>query len=131
MKSLNDYTQDKQTKLLNDNGAFFAFGQKQFDEKTVKGTKYVSIGAGLICPKSNADNLVQGLSNINDEGIAQDIQENGIPAIIHRELANYESQITNDIDDTVQALEEYGITREQVQAEYGAYFQHCIDNDYF
>jgi hypothetical protein len=131
MNYLSDYTSAKQTQLWNDNGAFFAFSKKQLDEEKKEGVVYVSLGMGLIAPKENALKVIEGLESINTEGIKQDISENGIKAIIHRELANYEAQITGDISDTVQALEDYGITREQVSAEYPDYFQFCIDNDYF
>ena len=131
MNYLSDYTSAKQTQLWNDNGAFFAFGQQQLDEKKQKGVVYVSMGSGLIVPKENASKILKGLESIHMEGIKQDIKENGIKAIIHRELANYEAQITGSISDTVEALEDYGITRLQVREEYNAYFQHCIDNDYF
>jgi hypothetical protein len=131
MKSLTDYTSAKQSQLWDDNGAFFAFGQQQLDEKKQEGVAYVSLGMGLIVPKENASKVIEGLDTIHTEGIKQDISENGIKPIIHRELGNYETQISGDISDTVAALEDYGITREQVSAEYPAYFKHCVDNDYF
>ena len=131
MKYLSDYTNVKQTKLWNDNGAFFAFGEKQLDEKKQEGVAYVSLGMGLIAPKENASKIIEGLESIYTEGIQQDISDNGIKAIIHRELANHEAQIAGDISDTVEALEFYGITRAQVSAEYPSYFKHCVDNDYF
>ena len=131
MNYLSDYTSENQTKLMNDNGAFFAYSQKQLDAEKKEGVVYVSMGSGLIAPKGNAARIFEGLESINTEGVKQDILENGIKAIIHRELANYETQITGDISDTVEALEDYGITRSQVSAEYKAYFQHCVDNDYF
>ena len=131
MKYLSDYTSAKQSQLWDDNGAFFAFGQQQLDEKKQEGVAYVSLGMGLIAPKDNASKIIEGLESIHTEGIKQDISENGIKPIIHRELGNYETQISGDISDTVAALEDYGITREQVSAEYPAYFQHCVDNDYF
>jgi hypothetical protein len=131
MKSLTDYTSAKQSQLWDDNGAFFAFGQQQLDEKKQEGVAYVSLGMGLIVPKENASKVIEGLDTIHTEGIKQDIAENGIKPIIHRELGNYETQISGDISDTVAALEDYGITREQVSAEYPAYFKHCVDNDYF
>ena len=88
MNYLSDYTSENQTKLLNDNGAFFAFSTKQLNEHKKEGVVYVSMGSGLISPKVN-------------------------------------------ISHTVEALEDYGITRAQVSEEYPDYFQHCIDNDYF
>ena len=131
MKYLSDYTNVKQTKLWNDNGAFFAFGEKQLDEQKQEGVSYVSLGMGLIAPKENASKIIEGLESIHAEGIQQDISDNGIKAIIHRELGNYETQISGDVSNTVEALEGYGITRKQVNEEYKSFYQHCIDNDYF
>ena len=131
MKHLTDYTSDKLSKLWDDNGAFFAFGQQQLDESKQEGVVYVSLGMGLIAPKENASKVIEGLESIHTEGIKQDISENGIKPIIHRELRNYETQISGDISDTVAALEGYGITRNQVNEEYKSFYQHCIDNDYF
>ena len=91
----------------------------------------MSLGMGLIAPEENASKIIEGLESINTEGIKQDISENGIKTIIRRELANYEAQLSGDLSDTVAALEDYGITREQVREEYKSYFQFCIDNDYF
>jgi|TARA_Y100000296_G_scaffold38168_1_gene44188 hypothetical protein len=132
MKYLSNYTENLQTELFGSAGAFFAFGEKQFNEQKQENTRYVSLGAGMICPKPNVDALIEGLESINANGIAADIAENGIKAIIHRELANHEAQITYDISDTVDKLADYpGITPEMIQAEFPAYYQHCVDNDYF
>jgi hypothetical protein len=131
MKTISNYTEARTTELLNSTGAFFAFSQKQMDEQKVEGVTYVSMGNGLIAPKDNTAEIVEGFNVISSESIAQDIAENGKPAIIRRELANHEAQITSDISDTVEALEGYGISEEEVQAQWGAFFQDCIDNDYF
>ena len=131
MKYLSHYTEAKTTSLLNTCGAFFAFSQKQLDENKVEGVEYVSMGNGLITPKNNAPKVSEGFKTILSEAIAQDIAENGKPAIIRRELGNYECQITSDISDAVEVLKSYGITEEEVQAQWGAFFQNCIDNDYF
>ncbi len=80
MKYLSNYTEDLQSKLFNSTGAFFAFSNKQFDGAKQKGIKYVSLGAGMICPKLNVDALIDGLDLINTNGIAADIAENGIKA---------------------------------------------------
>ena len=42
------------------------------------------------------------------------IAENGLVAIIKRELSNYECYYTGEIEDAVDTLEDYGITYEQV-----------------
>jgi hypothetical protein len=131
MKTLASYTETRTTELLNQTGAFFAFGQKQMDEQKVEGITYTSMGGGLVVPIVNAAEFADRFKTIVSESIAQDIAENGKPAIIRRELANHEAQITSDISDTVEALEGYGITEEEVQAQWGAFFQDCIDNDYF
>jgi len=123
MKYLMDYIQDKQTALLDKMGAFFAFGNKQFDEQKKEGVEYVSMKMGLICPKSNAKELHEGLRKIAKEGMAADLAENGKSGIIRRELSNHEYCYTYDISDTVDAVSEYGITEEEVQAEAAGYLK--------
>jgi len=131
MKYLSDYTNDKQTALFSETGAFFAFSGKQFEEAKVDGIKYVNLGAGMICPKDNVTKLIDGLDSIQKEAIKQDIEENGVKAIIHRELGNHECQITMDYDEVVQLLKPYDITEEQVIAEWNEFWQKCVDNDWF
>lgn len=114
MKTLNDYTSDKISAVLEKHGAYFAFSKKQFEEKQVEGVKYVTDGSGMVCPKENYNQLIKEMLEIYEEGVKQDIAENGLTAIIKRELANYECYYTNDIEDAVDALESYGITHEQV-----------------
>lgn len=53
---------DRIGEVMEQNGAFFAFGTKQFDEQKVDGVKYVSFDSGLICPKENADKLNKELA---------------------------------------------------------------------
>ena len=62
---------------------------------------------------------------------AVDLAENGRREIIWRELASHEAQLTLDITSTADALEGYGITREEVAAEWDAYLRHCVENDFF
>ena len=131
MKYLSEYMNDKQTEAFNKHGAFFAFSNKQLDEHKIDGVDYVSLGAGLIAPKDNAESLVNDLDSIYKTAIKQDIEENGIKDIIWRELANHECQITYDYSEVTNKLQDYGITEEQIKAEWPAYFQNCIDNDYF
>ena len=131
MKYLSDYLNDKQSAIFNQYGAFFAFSQKQLDEKKKPGIKYASLGNGLIAPYYEADNLYHALGRCHKAAIAQDIAENGINAIIQRELGNYECQISMDISDAVDALQSYGITREQVQTQWPEYWNKCVENDWF
>jgi hypothetical protein len=118
MKYLSSYVEAAQTKLFADTGTFFAFSQKQFDEGKKEGINYVSLGGGLICPKENVTELTEGLETIQQAGMAQDLAENGKDAIILRELHNHESFYCGDIEDTVYALEDYGITRTEIIAVY-------------
>ena len=114
MKTLNNYTDKAISAVLEKHGAYFAFSKKQFEEKQVEGVKYVTDGSGMVCPKENYEQLVKEMLEIYEEGVKQDIAENGLTAIVKRELANYECYYTNDIEDAVDALESYGITHEQV-----------------
>ena len=115
MKYLSNYIQDAQTTLLNQTGAFFAFSQEQFNEGKKEGAKYSAIGGGMICPKEKVDILMAGLDVIQQAGIKQDIADNGIEAIIARELSNHEAFYTYNLSDTIQALEDYDIKPEQVK----------------
>ncbi|CAK2046436.1 BCTnown [Vibrio crassostreae] len=114
MKYLSHYIQDKQTQAFNEAGAFFAFSNQQFDDEKKEGVKYASLGMGLICPTDNVRQLMIRLYSIAQEGIAEDIKENGKKAIIRRELFNHECFYTNDICDCVEKLEGYGITYDEI-----------------
>jgi hypothetical protein len=118
MKYLNDYTEEAISNLLNENGAFFAFSDKQFEEQKKEGIKYVSMFAGLLCPKPNAEKVEKGLLNITKQGIALDIAENGKEAIIARELNNHEAYYTGDIDSTIQCLSGYDFTEDEIKTVY-------------
>ena len=131
MKTLNEYIEEAQTRAFDEAGAFFAFSKKQFDEKKQDGVKYVDMGYGLICPKEKVEWLVDELDNIHKRGIEQDIKENGIKKIIHRELANYETQISGDITEVINTLEPYGITEDQIKKEYKEFYAECVKNDWF
>ncbi|HAS6131806.1 TPA: hypothetical protein RQK29_002289 [Vibrio vulnificus] len=118
MKYLSDYTQQPQTDLFDELGAFFAFSNNQFDSAKKKGVEYVSLGMGMIVPKNNAKKLIERLDEIQKEGIKQDIAENGKETIIRRELSNYECFYTNDITDCVENLEEYGYSYDDIYQVY-------------
>ena len=61
MKCLSNYMNEAQTELFNNTGAFFAFSDTQFDEKKKNGVKYAHLGAGLICPIENIEQIKTGL----------------------------------------------------------------------
>jgi len=114
MKYLQDYMNERQTKAFDEAGAFFAFSNEQFESARIKGIKYVSAGMGLICPEDKLEKLIENLNTIYKESIQQDIKENGIENIIKRELNNHEAYYTGEIDQTYDALKDYGITKENI-----------------
>lgn len=132
MKYLSNYMEEAQTQAIEKAGAFFAFGDKQFNEAKKEGVKYTSLGSGLIGPENSAIELNKELKNIYQSSIKQDIKENGLSAIIQRELGNYECQITGDITDAREALSDYpGITGEMILKEYKIFYDECVKNDWF
>jgi len=112
MKSLQDYMNDRQTALFNETGSFFAFSEKQYQEARKEGVTYVSLDAGLICPKETAQKLIDGLEQIYQESIQQDIAENGAEAIIKRELHNHECFYTGSFSDAKNRLSAYNFPKE-------------------
>jgi len=114
MKTLTNYTEQKTTDLFNNLGAFFAFSDRQYKENKKDGVKYCSLGGGLIAPTEHAKELAEGLLAIGQAGREQDLAENGKEGIIRRELFNYECFYIGEIDDCVEALKQYGITKKEV-----------------
>lgn len=114
MKYLQDYINDGQTKAFDKAGAFFAFSNEQFDKAKKEGIRYTNIYAGLVCPVDTAETLLLELAEVHKAGIEQDIAENGLENIIKRELSNHEAYYTGDISSTVEVLEPYDLTREQI-----------------
>jgi len=116
--SLTKYIEKKQTDCFKKHGVIFAFSNKQFEEQKQNNVTYVSLGGGTLCPKNNVKKFIEDHSDIIKAGIAQDIKENGKANIIERELANYECYYTGDIENCVEALEDYGFTHEDVLEVY-------------
>jgi len=118
MKYLSDYTKAAQTELFSTLGAFFAFSNAQLEESRVEGVEYCSLGSGLIVPVTNARQLVDGLENITKEGIEKDLAENGKAGVIRRELFNHECFYDGDVSRCINALEDYGIPKNEVVRVY-------------
>jgi hypothetical protein len=114
MKYLADYMNERQTAAFDKADAFFAFSREQFDKSKVEGVKYVNLDMGLICPKEHAATLLKELDDIYQESIQQDIAENGLNAIIQRELSNHEAYYTRNIDSTADALADYPVTFDDI-----------------
>ena len=119
--SLNKLMEAKQTELLNNTGAFFAFSDSQLAEQAVPGTKYVNLGAGLICPEANAKAFREQHDAICQEAIQQDLQQSGKERIIRRELGNYECWWSHDLEDAIDALSPYGFTSQDVREVFNKY----------
>lgn len=118
MKHLNDYTGEAITQLLNSTGSFFAFSGLQLEEKKKEGVDYCSLGGGLVVPVANAQLVVDGLEEATKKGIQDDIAENGIEAIIRREIFNHECFFTGDIAECCDALKVYGVSRQDIRDQY-------------
>ncbi len=137
MKHLSDYMNEMQTELFIKSGVFFAFGQKQFDEQKRDGVKYVSLGAGLICPEDRVKEVERGLNDILTYAVHKDVSENGADGIIEREYFNYETQITMNNADAMRALDQHIklypdlFTPERINRVMGACLELAIEKDYF
>lgn len=114
MKYLSEYMEKRQNKAFDKAGSFFAFGKEQYEKKQVANVKYVNLGGGLICPVDNSVSLNLELKTIYEECIQEDIKDNGLEAIILRELNNHEAYYTQEIDDTVDALADYPVTADDI-----------------
>jgi len=137
MPYFSHYLRDAQSKAFADNGAFFAFSDKQFNEKKVEGVEYVDMGAGLICPKANAPTMRAQLDEAVKNAVELDVAENGMEAIVKREYFNYESQITMDTSNAMGSLyahkEKYPdlFTDEAIEKVFADCFAYALEQDMF
>lgn len=114
MKYLRDYQEPQQSDFLKTHGCFFAFSNAQFDEQCEEGIEYTNIGGGLLCPKSKAKAVIEGINDIYNNAIQQDLKENGKTAIIRRELYNHECFYTGDYSPVLDVLKPYSITEAEI-----------------
>lgn len=119
------------TRIWDTYGAFFAFTQKQFNEKMKEGVQYVSPFSGLICPSQSVEKMQEEMDAAVNEFQAYELETHGKKKLIWRELANHECQISMDYREAFDTLECYGITEEEVFAEWGAYMDYCREHDLF
>jgi hypothetical protein len=118
-------------KIMASHGAFFAFSNKQFDEASKPDIKYVGLGGGLIAPEDQAKSLIANFEKITAEKIAWELENNTRKDIIWYELANHECQISGSYREAFNVLEPYGITEDEIKSEWPAYWDHCVEHDYF
>lgn len=137
MKNLRHYSESEQTKLFDETGTFFAFGNEQFQKAIKPGVKYSSLGAGGYCPTENVKRLLTGLDEIMNRAIDQDVEENGAEKIIEREYFNFESQITISTENAEDALQPYVkrcpelFTSELMKSTFERCFNLAIEKDWF
>ena len=124
-------TQDRISKALKDNGAFFAFSKKQFDEQAIQGTKYTYCGSGMVAPKNKAKKLLEDLEQARLKGVKDRIAKHTLEEIIQYELANYECQYFFDEELILEVTKDYGATAEMIQEQYKIFFKRCCDEDLF
>jgi len=128
MKYLSNYMEEKQTKLFEETGTFFAFSNKQYKEKAKKDVKYINMGNGMITEKPNVEKLIKGLDIIYKEAIQEDIEENGKDAIILRELENHECFYVGNIEEAVRKLEDYPFTEDDISHIYQKNYSRITEN---
>ena len=114
MKYLAEYTAGPIEDAMATSGAFFAFGTEQFEARANPRFNYTRLGMGLICPVDTAAQLTADLAKIHIQGIKDDIADNGLNAIVIRELNNYECYYTGDPEDAILALELYPVSKEDI-----------------
>lgn len=117
--------------VMTQHGAFFAFSNAQFDEQKQADVEYISLGGGLVVPEEHAKSLIANLALASKEKIDWELENNTKKEIIWYELANHECQISGTYRNVVNLLTPYNITQDEIAAEWPAYYDHCIENNYF
>jgi len=117
--------------IFKKHGAFFAFSDKQFEESRKDGVSYANMGAGMVAPVDSVSALSVEINNASKERIRKTLELNTIEEIIHYELGNFECQISCDPSDAFASLSAYGITEDQVRAEYPKFMDKCVEMDLF
>ncbi len=136
---LSDYLEAGQSKIFKKYGVFFAFSTEQLNEGlkinldngiTLEGEKTTKFQLGMFAPTKHREAVVKEMDANFDKAVKQDIKENGKDKIIVRELYNYESFYTGDIDDALSKVSVYGYTLEDVQQAYRKeYPNYCKHNE--
>jgi hypothetical protein len=133
MKYLSDYMEQKQTKLFEENKVFFAFSNDQLDEGLKKHNiedrgLVCSLKGGMVAPKTNARNVVEGLLKIYEDAVKEDLKENGKDKVILRELENHECFYVGDITDCVDKLYDYpNITEKDILKVYNKNYSRVVE----
>jgi len=113
------YVQDEIDNVLKRYGAYLFSDLNQADtilsDKSEEYGNYGNwMGKDLIAPKSTAPQLIQELDALKEKGIQLDIQNNGVEAIIKRELDRQDCYSKKDISDCVEELKPYNIPEQEI-----------------
>ena len=129
-KTLKQIKQDEQTRIIKNNGAFFAFNDQQFKEHKKQNIIYVNMGVGLICPKNNANTLKKELDDLNKKAIKKQMEKQSIKDIVFKNCFNYELQYAfNGFEQLKEILEDYPIKEIELSLYYNQFIDHCVKND--
>ena len=129
-KTLKQIKHDEQTKIIKNNGAFFAFNDQQYKEQKKQNTIYVNMGVGLICPKNNAKTLKKELDDLNKKAIKKQMETQSIKDIVFKNCFNYELQYSfNGFEQLKEILQDYPIKETELSLYYNQFIDHCVNND--
>ncbi len=107
MKHLQHYIDKARTRAIQRAKAFYSYTDEHFNKTKEPNVQYSNLPDNLVCPEDTAPRLEANLAEITINAIGQDIEENGMEAIVRRELKKgREIALIN--------LELYPITREEI-----------------
>lgn len=96
------------SRLFKKHGIIFAFSTQQFNEKKQEGVKYVSLGAGILCPKENAEAYLKESENFSKTVIEKMKEKFSKEKIISYALSNYECYYTYNFHEAYKNLNALG-----------------------
>jgi hydroxymethylpyrimidine pyrophosphatase-like HAD family hydrolase len=137
MKNLFEILKPKTAELFKNNGAFFAYSNKQFNEQKKEGIEYVNILGGLIGPKDKAKFILSEMERLYDESVIEHVKNETPEKIISYEYFNHETQLTGDINTIIDLFSEYTrlfpieFSYENILKECDKCYKLAIKNDWF
>jgi hypothetical protein len=128
MNEAKQTTDTQITALIASSGAFYAFGQAQYEAQKTEGVEYVQIGCGLIIPKDQAQTFSDQRNEIFKAHYEAIKQRASKEDIIFNELMNYECFYNCDsYDDAVNSCAFYGYTKADVDQVYKERYAETVE----